>query len=122
MNKTIIDLHEYKKTKEKMEKEAQKKFDEEMEIIKNSGHKEMEQYKVLVGEFLNKTKELAIFEKYMDEVMLEQLNMFLIDEILDNVIKPVFEGDRPDFIPEDVFQMSRVEMYESLRSRYIDKN
>ena len=120
MQDKIIDMKQFKKQSEEKHNEEMDSIDKKLKIAQANGYLEMKQYERLVNKFIADVRELAAFHKIMDDVMTTQFRFFLIDEFLDSLVKPVFEGNRMPFLSEESFANMRKDMYSSLLSRYVD--
>jgi hypothetical protein len=90
-----------------------------LKIVQANGYKEIKEYENLANEFVKKVSSLAAFKKIFNDVMGEQVRFFLVKEILESLVKPIFEGNRPPFISEQDYLAMREDMYKDLINKYI---
>nr|DAV25183.1 MAG TPA: hypothetical protein [Caudoviricetes sp.] len=90
-----------------------------LKIVQANGYKEIKEYENLANEFVRKVSSLAAFKKIFNDVMGEQVKFFLVKEILESLVKPIFEGNRPPFISEQDYLAMREDMYKDLINKYI---
>lgn len=93
-----------------------------LKIVQANGYKEIKEFENLANEFVKKVSNLAVSKKIINDVMGEQIKFFLVKEILESLIKPIFEGNRPPFIPENDYLAMREDMYRDLINKYISNN
>ena len=93
-----------------------------LKIVQANGYKEIKEFENLANEFVKKVSNLAVSKKIINDVMGEQIKFFLVKEILESLIKPIFEGNRPPFIPENDYLAMREAMYRDLINKYISNN
>lgn len=93
-----------------------------LKIVQANGYKEIKEFESLANEFVKKASNLAVSKKIINDVMGEQIKFFLVKEILESLIKPIFEGNRPPFIPENDYLAMREHMYRDLINKYISNN
>lgn len=93
-----------------------------LKIVQANGYKEIKEFESLANEFVKKASNLAVSKKIINDVMGEQIKFFLVKEILESLIKPIFEGNRPPFIPENDYLAMREDMYRDLINKYISNN
>ena len=91
----------------------------ELKILQANGYAEIIRYQKLVNSFIEEVMKLAIFQKVLDDIMAQQIRYFLIDELLESFIKPIFQGDKPPFLGEEEFNGLREDMYKKLIEKYI---
>lgn len=110
-------------TFDKIQEETKKKqiFEDNIEILQANGYKEILEYQRLVKDFLDKACNLAIMKSLMEEVGREEAEFFLITDLLDTVIRPVFTGDRPPLMSKEDYDNMRVDMYTDLYNKYINR-
>lgn len=119
MRKGIIEIKHIKKINAE-KKEAAKTREENIKKITHvNGYIELKRYEELAHKFIDDVSKLSAFEKIVDDFVGDQLRFFLIDQILNSLVKSVFEGNRPDFMKEEDFNLMREEMYANILSRYI---
>ena len=120
MRNGIIEIKNIKKV-EAEKKEAARTMEENIKKIAHvNGYIELRKYEELARKFIDDVSKLSAFEKIVDDIIGDQLRFFLIDEILNSLVKPIFEGNRPDFMREEDFNLMREEMYANILSRYIE--
>lgn len=90
-----------------------------LKIVQANGYKEIKEYGNLVNEFIKKVSNLAVFKKVVNDVLGEQIKFFLVKEISESLVKPIFEGNRPPFMPEQDYLAMREDMYKDLINKYI---
>jgi hypothetical protein len=101
-DKNIIDIKNFQNNKNsnKSITKSQNDLDIQIAHLKANGIREMDIYKELVNKFIEDVKKLSIFKDIFDNIADDQIRFFLIDELLDSLIKPIFEGEKPPFIAE----------------------
>lgn len=120
MTKGIINIKDIKKAEEK-KKEDKKTIEENtLKAVQANGYMELKQYEKLVYKFINDVSDLAAFKKIINDIMAEQIRFFLIDEVLNSLVKPIFEGNRLPFMSEENFELMREDMYTNLITKYIN--
>lgn len=120
MKNGIIEIKHIKKV-EAEKKEAARTMEENIrKIVQVNGYMELRKYEELVNKFIDDISKLSVFEKIFDDFYGNKIRFVLIDEVLNSLVKPVFEGNRPDFMKEEHFDLVREEMYANIIKRYVD--
>lgn len=121
MINNIINLGDYNDTTQ-TKNNNDFNLENNIKIVQANGYKEIKEYENLVKNLIQDIRKLALFQKIMDDVMTDQIEFFLIEELLNAVVKPIFEGVMPPFIQEDSYLSMREDMYKDLVLKYIDNN
>lgn len=90
--------------------------------VQEHGYKEIQEYERLVNEFIDNVKQLAIFNKVMEDIVENQMIFFLKDEILNSFVKMIFEGEEPPFLDDKTYQEIRKHMYNNLANKYLNND
>lgn len=122
MTNGIIDIKNIKKVEAKKKEIAKTMEENIIKTVQANGYIELKQYEKLVYKFITDVSKLSAFSKIINDIMGEQIRFFLIDEILNSLVKPIFEGNRPPFMSEENFDLMREDMYANLLKRYVDSN
>lgn len=123
MTNNIINLGEFSETTLQTNKKN-KTFNMEnnLKIVQANGYKEIKEYEKLIANLIQDIRKLSLFQKIMDDIMTEQIEFFFIDEFLNSMVKPIFEGNILPFIKEEDYLAMREDMYKDLVSKYILNN
>lgn len=116
----IIDIKNIKEEIKQREEEQAIQEEEMLKIVQESGWTEIMRYDRLIDIFIRDIEDLALFKKPFQDVFSKQLSFMLRDEILETLIKPLFEGNIPPLMSKDIYDTMRKDMYEELRKKYID--
>lgn len=110
------------KNKEDKRSKEDKELDAKIELLKTNGYREIEQYKLLVNKFVDDIENLAIFQKISEDVFTQQIKYLCIDEMLNTIAVPIFEGNTGamPFISEKDFNAMRKDMFNNLINKYIN--
>lgn len=117
MSSNVINMN-FKKT-EPIVNTVSVDAENKLKIVQANGYKEIKEYENLVNEFVKKVTNLAVFKKVVNDVLGEQIKFFLVKEISESLAKPIFEGNRPPFMPEQNYLALREDMYKDLINKYI---
>ena len=90
--------------------------------VQEHGYKEIQEYERLVNEFIDNVKQLAVFNKVMEDIVENQMIFFLKDEILNSFVKMIFEGEEPPFLDDKTYQEIRKHMYNNLANKYLNND
>ena len=60
------------------------------------------------------------FVKLFKDIISSQLRFMLINEVLECLAKPLFEGNIPPLMSPETYNMMRKDMYENLLTKYVD--
>lgn len=120
---SIIDLKPLTDIKQEEEQKANTlDVDFAINKVQEHGYKEIQEYERLLNEFIDNIKQLAIFNKVMEDVVENQIIFFLKDEILDSFVKMIFEGEQPPFLDDITYQEIRKHMYNNLANKYLNND
>ena len=95
--------------------EKRKMMEVKLNTAKLYGNKELKQFRIIVEDFISKVDELALFQDVS-----EIAKQMFIQEILEGFMEPVFKGQKPYEVPENMFKKLRAEMFKTLISKYVD--
>ena len=117
----IIDIKKIKESSEYNElgKAIKKEEDTILRIMQEKGQQELIEYQRLIDKFIKDIENLAVFKQVFNETVSDQIKTILIDEILYELIKPVFEGNIPPMMQNEIYNKIRYDMYRNLKSKYI---
>lgn len=117
----IIDIKKIKESSEYNElgKAIKKEEDTILRIMQEKGQQELIEYQRLIDKFIKDIENLAIFKEVFSETVSDQIKTMLIDEILYELIKPVFEGNIPPMMQNEIYNKIRYDMYKNLKDKYI---
>lgn len=118
----IINIKNVKENKSQDEKNKLSKEEEILKTVQANGYIEIKQYEKMVTEFIKTVEGMAVFKKVFTDTLSEQVRFMLIDEILNSLIKPLFEGNMPALVDTESFNSMRRDMYENLLNKYIDND
>lgn len=126
-DKHIINISEIKENETRSVKKDKNTeydiIDEQINILKMNGYKEIEQYKILVYDFVNNINKLSVFKKINEDILRNQIVFLCVDEFLNSFVLPIFEGEngKMPFIDSKTFNSMRKDMYNNLINKYINK-
>lgn len=122
MKNTIIDIKSYKQDVEAKQRNNEELANEQLKTAQANGYVELQQYEKLVKKFMHDVRGLSLFQKIMDDIVQEQVRFYLIDEILNSLVRPVFEGNKPPLMKATDYNEMRKDMYVNLIRRYVDQD
>lgn len=111
--KGIISIGKLKSQKSENEKAKEAIVKKAQEI----GTRQINEYIEEVNSFIESIRSKETFERIVNDALDEQIKTFLIDEVLNLFVKPIFNGDKPMFMNDDDYLDIRKGMYDEIIKR-----
>ena len=87
------------------------------------GARQIQEYIGLANKLIEELREKETFERLVNDLLEEQIRTFMIDELLELFIKPIFKGEKPIFMKDEDYLDVRKGMYDEIIKRNkLDKN